>query len=140
MMSIGEASRRSGVKITTIRFYEEIGLVFPSGRTSGNRRQYEVGDVDRIIFIRHARQLGFDIDDIRDLLAMTEKPNASCRDADRIARHNLGAVNTRIDQLTLLKAELERMVTECAHGRVCDCRVIQILSDHDQCRHHHAAD
>ena len=137
MFSIGDASRQSGVKITAIRFYEEIGLVIPSARTAGNRRQYEAEDIDRIIFVRHARQLGFDINDIRDLLAVTEKPNAPCRDADRIARHNLEAVNTRIDRLTLLKAELERMVTECAHGRVCDCRVIQILSDHDQCRHHH---
>ena len=69
--SIGEASERSGVKATTIRFYEDIGLISPPVRTSGNRRQYGEEEVDRLTFIRHARELGFEIDDIRGLLAMT---------------------------------------------------------------------
>ncbi|NDW07849.1 MerR family transcriptional regulator [Jiella pacifica] len=134
--SIGEASERSGVKVTTIRFYENIGLISPPVRTSGNRRQYGEEEVDRLTFIRHARELGFEIDDIRGLLAMTERPNASCQEADRIARHHLKGVNHRISQLTLLGKELQRMIDECGHGRVCDCRVIQTLADHSHCQHH----
>lgn len=137
--SIGEASERSGVKVTTIRFYEEIGLISPPGRTSGNRRRYRAEDIDRIAFIRHARELGFEIEDIRGLLSMTEKPNASCQEADQIARHHLRAVDHRISQLNLLRKELHRMIDECEHGRVCDCRVIQTLADHAQCQHHRIA-
>ena len=134
--SIGEASERSGVKATTIRFYEDIGLISPPVRTSGNRRQYGEEEVDRLTFIRHARELGFEIDDIRGPLAMTERPNASCQEADRIARHHLKGVNHRISQLTLLGKELQRMIDECGHGRVCDCRVIQTLADPSHCQHH----
>lgn len=134
--SIGEASERSGVKVTTIRFYENIGLISAPERTGGNRRLYGAAEVDRITFIRHARELGFEIEDIRGLLAMAEKPNASCQEADRIARHHLKGVNHRLRQLELMRKELHRMIEECEHGRVCDCRVIQTLADHGQCQHH----
>ncbi|WP_206455718.1 MerR family transcriptional regulator [Aurantimonas marina] len=134
--SIGEASERSGVKVTTIRFYESIGLISPPIRTDGNRRQFREEEVERITFIRHARELGFEIEDIRGLLDMAERPNASCQEADRIARHHLKGVDRRINQLNLLRRELQRMIDECGHGRVCDCRVIQTLADHSQCQHH----
>ncbi|WP_312869969.1 MerR family DNA-binding protein [Jiella pacifica] len=107
-------------------------------RTSGNRRQYGIHEIDRISFIRHARELGFEIEDIRGLLSMSEKSNASCQEADRIARHHLRAVDHRIMQLNLLRRELQRMVDECEHGRICDCRVIQTLADHNECQHHHS--
>lgn len=134
--TIGEASEISGVKVTTIRFYEDIGLIALPTRTAGNRRQYEAPAVEKLAFIRHARELGFEIDDIRSLLGLAERPDASCEEADRIARHHLKAVNLRLGQLRLLQKELTRMIGECEQGRVCDCRVIQILSDHAQCRHH----
>ncbi|MCK5931685.1 DNA-binding transcriptional regulator, MerR family [Fulvimarina manganoxydans] len=137
--SIGEASKRSGVKVTTIRFYEEIGLISSPIRTSGNRRQYGEEEIDRLTFIRHARELGFEIEDIQGLLAMAERPNASCQEADRIARHHLKGVDHRINQLNLLRKELQRMIDECGHGRVCDCRVIQTLADHAHCQHHLAS-
>jgi DNA-binding transcriptional MerR regulator len=133
--SIGEASRTSGVKITTIRFYEQIGLLAAAARTEGNRRLYDAADLKRLSFIRHARELGFSVDDIRELLGMTEQTNSSCHEADSIAKRRLKDVDRRIEQLTALKSELQRMVDECGHGRICDCRVIQILGDHAQCQH-----
>jgi len=132
--SIGEASRASGVKVATIRFYEQIGLLAVAARTEGNRRLYEAADLKRLAFIRHARELGFSVDDIRELLAMTEQANSSCHEADSIAQRHLKEVDRRLEQLAALKLELERMVTECGHGRICDCRVIQILGDHAECR------
>lgn len=135
--TIGKAAERSGVKVPTIRFYEQIGLIREPERTESQRREYSAEDIRRLSFIRHARDLGFDINDIRELLAMTETPNASCHEADSIARRHLQDIDDRIARLTALRDELARMVDECDHGRVCECRVLQILDDHSQCGHDH---
>jgi DNA-binding transcriptional MerR regulator len=134
-LSIGEVSRRTSVKIPTIRFYEQIGLLPSPPRTDGNRRRYGEEDVRRLAVIRHARELGFEVDDIRELLSMTAQPNNSCHEADSIARRHLDEIERRILRLTALRTELQRMVAECGHGRVCDCRVIQVLADHGRCAH-----
>jgi DNA-binding transcriptional MerR regulator len=136
-LSIGEVSRRTQVKVPTIRFYEEIGLLPSPPRTEGNRRRYDIADVRRLAFIRHARDLGFETGDIRELLSLTAQPNGSCHEADSIARRHLEEVEQRIAKLDALRLELQRMVSECGHGRVCDCRVIQVLADHAQCAHEH---
>lgn len=127
---IGEAARNSGVKVPTIRYYEQIGLLPAPPRSDGNRRQYDAADLRRLAFIRHARELGFEIDAIRALLALQDEPDQSCAVADQIARARLVEVQQRIASLTALKAELERMLASCAHGRVEQCRVIEALSDH----------
>ena len=134
---IGEAARFSGVKVPTIRYYEQIGLLPATPRTEGNRRHYDDGDLRRLAFIRHARELGFEVDAIRTLLVLQDEPNQSCAAADVIARARLVDVEQRIASLTALKAELKRMVSGCAHGKVAECRVIEVLADHGQCRHHH---
>ncbi len=134
-LSIGELSRMSGVKVPTIRYYEQIGLLPAPPRSEGNRRQYDTGDLRRLAFIRHARELGFEIDAIRALLALQDQPGQSCAVADQIARARLAEVEQRIASLMALKAELERMVSECACGRVAECRVIEVLADHGQCQH-----
>ena len=85
-IAIGEAARRSGVKVPTIRYYEQIGLLPPPGRTEGKRRLYEDADLRRLSFIRHARELGFEVDAIRTLLDMQDNPQASCAAADAAAR------------------------------------------------------
>ncbi len=133
---IGEAARQSGVKVPTIRYYEQIGLLPAPPRSEGNRRQYDGGDLRRLAFIRHARGLGFEIDAIRTLLTLQDQPGQSCAAADEIARARLVEVEQRIASLTALKAELKRMVASCSHGLVDQCRVIEILADHGQCRHH----
>jgi DNA-binding transcriptional MerR regulator len=133
---IGEAARRSGVKVPTIRYYEQIGLLPSPPRSGGNRRQYDGDDLRRLTFIRHARELGFEVDAIRTLLALQDQPSQSCAAADEIARARLSDVQQRIASLTALQAELERMLDGCSHGRVDQCRVIEIVADHGQCRHH----
>lgn len=135
-MPIGQAARQSGVKVPTIRYYEQIGLLPAPPRSGGNRRQYDADDLRRLAFIRHARELGFEIEAIRTLLALQDRPDQSCAAADEIARARLAEVQQRLASLTALKAELERMVASCAHGSVGQCRVIEILADHGQCRHH----
>lgn len=134
---IGEAARRSGVKVPTIRYYEQIGLMPAPPRTDGNRRLYAAKDLQRLAFIRHARELGFEVDAIRTLLTLQDEPAQSCAAADAAASARLIEVEQRIASLTALKDELERMVLGCAHGRVDQCRVIEILADHGRCVHEH---
>jgi DNA-binding transcriptional MerR regulator len=127
---IGVASTRSGVKVPTIRYYEEIGLLPKPPRTKANRRYYNAADLRRLVFIRHARELGFEIEAIRTLLTLQDTPDQSCIAADVIARARLSEVERRIDILIKLKAELEYMIAQCSHGRVAECRVIEVLANY----------
>lgn len=135
--SIGDLSRATGVKATTIRFYEAEGLMPAASRTEGGHRVYGRAHFDRLGFIRHARDLGFAMVDIRELLRLADAaPDAPCEGADAIARRHLAAVRGRLARLRSLEVELERM-THCHNGRVADCRVIEVLSD---AAHGHGAD
>ncbi|GEP08868.1 MerR family transcriptional regulator [Methylobacterium gnaphalii] len=132
-LSIGDLSRSTGVLATTIRYYETADLMPPPPRTEGGRRRYGQADVERLAFIRHARELGFEVDAIRELLALAAEPERSCAEVDVIARHHLAEVERRIERLTALRGELSRMIGACGHGRVGECRVIEVLSDHGRC-------
>lgn len=134
-VSIGEAARQSGVKAPTIRYYEQIGLLPAPPRTEGGRRLFDTADLRRLAFIRHARELGFEIEAIRTLLALQDNPNQPCATADAIAKARLVDVEQRIRSLQALKAELELMVEGCSHGRIAGCRVIEVLADHGKCAH-----
>lgn len=137
ILSIGQLSERSGVKVTTIRYYEKTGMISEAPRNSGNQRRYDEKHLKRLRFIRHARDLGFDMDSIRTMVDMATEPQASCHVADSIAQAHLVTIRDRIAQLTLIQHELERMVSECQSGHVCDCRVIEILADHAECSTDH---
>lgn len=136
-VSIGEAARHSGVKAPTIRYYEQIGLLPALSRTDGNRRLYAASDLRRLGFIRHARELGFDIEAIRTLLTLQDDTSQSCASANAIAKARLTDVDLHIRSLTALKAELARMVEGCRHGRIAECRVIEVLADHGECAEPH---
>lgn len=133
MLSIGDLSRRTGTKVQTIRYYEKIGIMPDPGRTAGNQRRYGDAELDRLSFIRHARQLGFPLDAIRELLGLSDTPHRSCGEVDGIARRQLQHVEQRIVRLEALRVELARMVADCAGGTVGECRVLQVLRDHDEC-------
>ena len=132
---IGKAARASGVKVPTIRYYEQVGLLPEAPRTDSNRRLYGETDIRRLAFIRHARELGFDVAAIRALIDLQDHPARSCAEADAIAAARLEEVEARIAKLNALKGELQRMVDCGRHGQVRHCRVIEILADHDKCLH-----
>ncbi len=127
--AIGEVSGRTGIKVPTIRYYESVGLLASPARTEGKQRRYSPADVARLNFIRHARDLGFELNDIRELLTLNSDPDRSCSEVDVIARRHLLEVDRRIGQLSTLRDELQRMIVECGHGRVSECRVIEALSE-----------
>jgi DNA-binding transcriptional MerR regulator len=76
--SIGQMSRQTGVKVTTIRYYESRGLIPSPARTEGGQRRYDDAALERLAFLRHARKLGFGFDDIADLMALAEEPAEDC--------------------------------------------------------------
>jgi DNA-binding transcriptional MerR regulator len=133
MLAIGTLATRTGTKVQTIRYYEEIGLMPAPARSAGGQRRYEAADLDRLAFIRHARQLGFTLDAIRELLDLSDTPGRSCADVDRIARRQLQEVEARIDRLEALRLELRRMIGECRQDTVAECRVLEVLRDHSAC-------
>jgi DNA-binding transcriptional MerR regulator len=136
MLTIGAVAKRTGIKIPTIRFYEEEGLLPAPPRTESGRRLYGDREVRRLAFIRHARQLGFELPQIRDLLDLADHPERPCVHADAIAASNLETVQARLKQLRALEKELKRMIAACSHGTAADCRIIEVLSDHALCEAH----
>ena len=137
MYTIGELSRRTGVKVPTIRWYEQAGLIDEPGRTAGNQRRYARADLERLAFIRHARDLGLGIEAIRELIELSQHPEKPCAEADRIAGEHLAGVRERIARLQRLEAELARIATQGEHGTIGDCYVIRSLADHDLCADGH---
>jgi len=133
MLAIGTLAKRTGTKVQTIRYYEQIGLLPQPGRTEGGQRRYGDADLDRLAFIRHARQLGFTLEAIRELLDLSDNPSRSCAEVDVIAHRQLKEVEARIARLEALRKELKRMLRECSRDTVSDCRVLEVLRDHGTC-------
>jgi DNA-binding transcriptional MerR regulator len=128
-LAIGDLSRRTGVKIPTIRYYEQIGLLPSPVRTEGQQRRYGSEEVRRLNFIRHARELGFEVDAIRQLLSRY------CGEVHDITKAHLDEVKDKIARLIALRDELEAMVA-CDNRQISECRIIEVLADHGQCQHH----
>lgn len=135
--SIGQLAEEAGLHVQTLRYYEREGLLVPSHRSPGGQRRYTEADRRRLHFIRHAREFGFSVDRIRELLDLASEEDRSCAEIDAIARRHREEVRRRIRLLRELESELDRMVSECAGGRVTDCRVLEVLGDHDLCRRDH---
>jgi len=135
--SIGKLSRHANVKVPTIRYYEQIGLLEEPLRTEGGQRRYDHNAMNRLDMIAHARDLGFSIDAIREFIRLAGHPDAPCEDLDQITEHHLNDVQQRIQKLERLKAELQSMLNNCQHGTVEKCRILEVLSDHNHCKTEH---
>lgn len=136
-MKIGELSKATATNVETIRYYERIGLLPEPARTESGYRSYDPAHRSRLKFIRHSRDLGFTIEEIRSLLDLSDHPDRDCSEADQIATHHLEQVEKKIAQLDVLRAELSRIVGRCRGGLAGDCRVIDALADHSHCDHAH---
>ncbi len=138
MFSIGSLSRQTGVKVPTIRYYEQTGLIDPAERTEGNQRRYRKEAVQRLGFIKHARELGFSIETIQALIELNNHPDRSCAEATKIAQQQLRDVRERIASLVRLESELVRITLGCKGGGIVnDCYVLASLADHQHCKTRH---
>lgn len=127
-LSIGRVGTATATKVETIRYYERIGLLPKPGRSSGNYRLYANEHVHRLAFIRRARELGFAIEDVRELLDLARHRERPCAGIDQIAARHLVTIEAKIATLKRLRRELRDTLLACAGGRVAECRVVQALS------------
>lgn len=127
-LKIGDLSRATHTTVETIRYYEQIGLLPAPARTVGNYRAYEAGHLIRLSFIRRARDLGFTLDQVRDLLSLSDRKSESCESVDAIARAHLADVDRKIADLEALRTELDSYINQCSCGTIADCRIIEALA------------
>lgn len=130
-LSIGQLAAQAGVGIDTVRFYERNGLLAPAGRLASGYRRYGTDELRRLRFIRRAKALGFSLDDIRALLALSAEADvASVRDA---AQRKLADVARRIVELERIAAGLRALIAACpGHGRSQDCPILNALTQEEQ--------
>lgn len=125
-IGIGTLAKRAGVGIDTVRYYERSGLLAPSRRLASGYRRYTALELARLRFIRRAQALGFTLNEVRDLLALSAK-----RDVARVKRSaqaKLEDVEQKIAALQKIREGLATLVAACpGHGRAADCPILQAL-------------
>lgn len=127
-MKIGELACAADTKPETIRYYERIGLLPIPPRTAGNYREYSTVHVERLTFTRRARDLGFSIEQIQELLYLADQKEQSCDSVDVIAREHLADVKRKLIALGALQRELEALIGQCSHGTIAECRILEALA------------
>ena len=128
-LTIGRLASETGVKVVTIRYYEQVGLMPKTPRTEGNYRTYNPEHLRRLRFIRRCRDLGFTLDQVRDLLRLSSEKTQACGEVDRIAEQHRREVEKKLADLTRLAKELRRLSACCrGKGLIADCRIIEALS------------
>lgn len=128
-MTIGDLANATGVKVVTIRYYEQAGLLPVPPRSDGNYRTYKVKDLRLLQFIRRLRDLGFTLAQVRDLLRLASDQSQACDEVDRITCGHLVTVEGKLRALERLASELRRLSRCCKGGRqIAECRIIEALA------------
>ena len=127
-LSIGALATETKCEVQTIRYYEQIGILPKAARTSGGHRFYTQEQSQRLRFIRRSRDLGFSLEEVKELLRLADNREGDCGAVDRIASQRLKDVREKIAQLEAFQQELKRMVRGCKKGKIGSCRIIQALS------------
>ena len=127
-MKIGHLAASSGTLVETIRYYEHIGLMPEPPRSASGYRQYRPEHLQRLMFLRRCRALGFSIEEIRSLVALTSRRERSCRTVQRIAERHLEDVRQKLADLRRLEVALGALVESCAGGRIAECKILEALA------------
>jgi len=125
--AIGEVSKRTGVNIETVRYYERVELLPKPDRTAGGNRQYNEDQLKQLFFVKRSRELGFSIREIRALLAMALNTEFTCGEVHDLTTEHLASVQEKIASLKRLEADLINMAAECSRGDVPDCPILDTL-------------
>ena len=130
-MRIGQVAKRAEVGIETIRFYERKGLIAQPPRNNGGYRQYPKEAVARIRFIKRAKELGFSLAEIAELLSLQTNPKATCADVKQRAEAKILAIQDRVKGLQTMKRALGKLVESCSgSGPLHDCPIIDCFETH----------
>ena len=127
--SIGQLAKKTACKVETVHYYEKVGLMPEPPRTEGGHRIYSLPHVKRLNFIRRSRDLGFRIEQVKELLKFIDEPNHYCGEVKAMAMQQARVVQEKIDDLQRLKSALNEMVTHCTAGDkpVDDCPIVDAL-------------
>ena len=126
---IGALSRATGVKIETIRYYERQELLDNPPRTEGGHRSYGQEHLKRLFFIRRSRQLGFSMEEIRELLVMVDGDSYTCGQIKALTVEHAKSIRKKIADLEKMESTLLRISAQCKGGKVPDCPIVDALSD-----------
>lgn len=143
-LSIGLVARRTGATVPTVRYYEDVGLLPPAARTEAGQRSYDEASIRRLVFIRRCRDLGFSIEQVRELVGLVDERDRPCAEVRDIAAAHLEQVRKKLEELKALEASLNAFVcscdTSCAGGPAVDCTILEDLAlPADQAQVVHAA-
>jgi MerR family transcriptional regulator, mercuric resistance operon regulatory protein len=129
-IQIGEFARRSGCNVETVRYYERIGLIPEPARTGGGYRLYETADVQRLMFARRARELGFTLEEVRSLMGLsTHNARTACAEVRELAANRLAQVRAKIADLQVIEGLLAQAVQRYDENEIPGCPIIKALSD-----------
>lgn len=126
-MNIGEAGRRSGLPVKTIRYYEDIGLIAPARRANGFR-DYDDNDVNNLRFLARARGLGFSVEECRHLLQLYGDKSRPSAEVRALAAHHIEEIRAKIAELQAMEATLSRLVDSCAGNERPECPILEDLA------------
>ena len=126
-MNIGQAAKASGLTAKMLRYYERIGLLAPAGRTDSGYRQYGAEDLRVLAFVRRSRELGFSLEEIRQLLSLWQDRQRASADVKALAKRHIAELDLKIAELTRLRSTLGELVS-CCHGDASpDCPILDTL-------------
>lgn len=121
-MTIGRVARQAGVGVETVRYYEREGLIPPPPRSAGGYRCYSPASVQRLAFIRQAKELGFSLAEIRELLTLDTDPQADSAAVKQLAEKRLADIDARIEALTRMREVLAPITQRCGGEQVVRAR------------------
>ena len=128
LLNIGQVAKRTGVTVETVRFYEKQGLLAAPQRSDAGYRQYPLETVKRVRFIQHAKDVGFTLKDIGELLALRQEPGTSCTDIKLRATQKIEEVDQKIRDLKRIRDAVGRMVMKCSgRGALSQCPILEEL-------------
>lgn len=127
--AIGALSAQSGVNIETIRYYERIGIMPAPPRTEGRQRVYDEVHVKRLTFIRRGRELGFSLDEIRDLLGLVRDHDLTCAEVKAMTEEHVTDIRRKMKDLKKLERVLTDLAAQCSGDAVPDCPILDALSE-----------
>ncbi|WP_386071425.1 heavy metal-responsive transcriptional regulator [Tahibacter sp. UC22_41] len=129
-MSIGQLAEQAGVAIDTVRYYERNDLLAPAGRLASGYRHYGATELKRLRFIRRAKALGFSLDDIRELLALSDERDVA--EVKRAAQRKLADIEQRLAELERIRGGLKTLIAACpGHGRAEACPILNALTQEE---------
>ncbi|MGI9395354.1 MAG: MerR family transcriptional regulator [Boseongicola sp.] len=127
MLTIGAASRLSGVNVETIRYYEKRGLVNPPDRSASGRRLYSDYQIAELRFVRRCREIGFSLSDIEEILSSAGNGDYECKEVLSIGSRHLSVVREKINKLKKLEADLSSLLDMCGENETCSCPMLDVM-------------